>query len=274
MPERNLLARQTAYGLAAGLLVGLVVGFFVTNGLNRQEQERLQAELTRARAGGGGAAQSNSSAPAGGQNASAPAGAENSFPTLTDDQIKTAVARADADPSDAELQRKAGQALYYYAMQTGNASILPEVARLLKRAHELDPKDYQTNVLAGNAHFLVARGGGGDARTLTEARKLYEQALAAKSDDVVVRTSLGLTYFYDRPPDAQRAIKEFRRALQQEPRHEMPLQSLAAALIETGELTEAERRLGELEAVNKSNPELANLRAQLEQKKNAAKESR
>jgi tetratricopeptide (TPR) repeat protein len=264
MPERIFFTRQTAYGLAAGLLVGLVVGFFVTNGINRREHERLRAELTRAQAG---------SAPPGARSNAAPNG-EDPFSSITDEQLKNAVARADASPSDAELQRKAGQALYYYVMQTGNASILPEVARLLKRAHELDPKDYQTNVLAGNAHFLVARGGGGDSRTLAEARRLYEQALAARSDDVVVRTSLGLTYFYDRPPDAPRAIREFRRALAQEPRNEMPLQSLAAALIETGELAEAERRLDELESVNKSNSELANLRAQLEQKKNAAKESR
>ena len=54
----------------------------------------------------------------------------------------------------------------------------------------------------------------------------------------------------------------------------MPLQSLAAALIDAGELQEAERRLSELEAVNKSNQELANLRAQLEQKKNAGGEKR
>jgi tetratricopeptide (TPR) repeat protein len=271
MPERNLFTRQTAYGLAAGLLVGFLAGFFLTNSINRREQDKLRAELTRARSG----APEPGASPQGGPNGRRPAAdGEESFPTLTEEQLKQAVARADAAPADAELQRKAGQALYYYAMQTGNASILPEVARLLKRAHELNPKDYQTNVLAGNAHFLVARGGGGDSRTLSEARKLYEQALAARSDDVVVRTSLGLTYFYERPPDAQRAIREFRRALEQEPRHEMPLQSLAAALIETGELAEAERRLDELEAVNKSNQELANLRAQLEQKKNAAKEKR
>ena len=269
MSERNVFTRQTAYGLAAGLLIGFLAGFFLTNSINRKEQDRLRAELTRARSG----APEPGASPTGGQNFPTPPADGEGFPTLTDEQLKLAVARADAAPTDVELQRKAGQALYYYAMQTGNASILPEVARLLKRAHELSPKDYQTNVLAGNAHFLVARGGG-DLRTLPEARKLYEQALSAKPDDVVVRTSLGLTYFYDRPPDARRAIREFRRALQDDPRHEMPLQSLAAALIEAGELEEAERRLGELETVNKLNQELANLRAQLEQKKNAAGEKR
>lgn len=269
MPERNLLTRQIFYGFAAGILTGLVAGFFLTNSLNRKEHERLRAEMTRSRSGGGPEA----AATPGGTAASANGTLEESLQNLSEQDLKNAVARADASPSDPELQRQAGKVLYFYVMRTGNASILPEVARLLKRAHDLDPKDYQTNVLAGNAHFLVARGAG-DMSALPEARRLYEQALASKPDDVVVRTSLGLTYFYDRPPDARRAIREFRRALQDDPRHEMPLQSLAAALIDAGELAEAERRLSELESVNKSNQELANLRAQLEQKKNAAGEKR
>ena len=52
----------------------------------------------------------------------------------------------------------------------------------------------------------------------------------------------------------------------------MAVQSLAAALIETGGFEEAGRRLDELERLNASNAELPNLRAQLEQKRNAAKE--
>ena len=91
---------------------------------------------------------------------------------------------------------------------------------------------------------------------------------------MVVRTSLGLTYFYGKPPDARRAMTEYRRALKTDPRQELALQSLAAALIETGDFAEAETRLGELEKVNSSNSELARLRAQLEQRKNAAKGAR
>ena len=54
----------------------------------------------------------------------------------------------------------------------------------------------------------------------------------------------------------------------------MPLQSIAAALIEAGDFDEAGKRLNDLEQVNPRNPELANLRAQLEQKRNAAKEGK
>jgi tetratricopeptide (TPR) repeat protein len=266
MAENTPVNAKIIIIFVVGILLGFLVGFALANNINRQEQDKQNAELARLRAGGG--AKEGQAA----EKAQAPAGnGEKSFPTLTDEQLKNAVSKADASPADAELQRKVGQALYVYAWQSGNSSILPDVARILKRAHEADPKNYQTTVMAGDAHFLIARRDG-DTKPLREARKLYEQALAAKPDDVVVRTSFGLTYFYDQPPDPQRAIREYRRALQNDPRQEMPLQNLADALIETGNFEEAEKRLGELESVNSSNQELGNLRAHLEQRRNAAKE--
>ena len=274
MPESSSLNTKVFMVGAACLVLGFVGGFFLANGLNRQEQDRLRAEVTTLKAGGPAANATNSTQPnERSQPQQAQASGDDSFPKLTDEQLANAVSKADASPADAELQRKVGQALYVYAWQTGNASILPDVARILKRAHELDPKDYKTTVMAGDVQFLIARSGG-DTRPLAEARRLYEAALAAKPDDAVVRTSLGLTYFYDAPPDPQRAIREYRRALQADPRQEMPLQSLAAALVETGSFDEAGRRLDELEKLNPSNRELPNLRAQLEQKRNASREGR
>ncbi|HEX3557868.1 MAG TPA: tetratricopeptide repeat protein [Pyrinomonadaceae bacterium] len=254
-----------------GTLLGFVVGFALANGINRTEQDRLRAQVAQARAGvevkPAGADDKSQGKP---QNAS---GGDDSIPTLTDEQLRSGIARADASPGDLELQRKTGQGLFYYVMKTGKTSVLPDVARILKRVHDADPKDYQSTVLAGNAHFLVARGGG-DAHMLGEARKLYEQALVTNPNDMIVRTSFGLTYFYDKPPDTTRAMREFRRVLQAEPRNEMALQSLASALIETGDFDEAEKRLDELGQVNSQNQELSNLRAQLEQKRNAAKEKK
>ncbi len=251
-----------------GVVLGFLAGFFLANGINREEQLKLRGELAAARArpevaqGGGSAGKA--------QQASAP-GADGSFPTLTDEQLGNAIKQADADPSNIEIQNKVGQALYFYAWEKGNAQILPEVARILKRAHALDPKNYRTTVIAGDAHFLLANRDG-DAATLGEARKFYEAALASQPGDAQVRTNLGRTYFFDKPPNPQRAVAEYRRALQTDPRQELALQSLAAALIETGGLEEAARRLEELEKANSSNTELPGLRAQLEQKRNAAKE--
>ena len=267
MPDNPTINARTLAVGAACLVAGFLAGFFLANGINREEQEKLRGELATARAGGAAQGGGSSGKP---QTASAPGG-DGSFPTLTDEQLGNAVRQADADPSNAELQNKVGQALYFYAWEKGNAQILPDVARILKRAHALDPKNYRTTVIAGDAHFLIA-GRDGDAAALGEARKFYEAALASQPDDAQVRTNFGRTFFFDKPPNPQRAIGEYRRALQSDPRQELALQSLAAALIETGGLEEAARRLDELEKANPSNPELPGLRAQLEQKRNAAEE--
>jgi tetratricopeptide (TPR) repeat protein len=266
MPHNPSLNKRVLIVGALGVVLGFLAGFFLANGINREEQDKLRAELATARAGGaeqGGAADKV-------QTGSKPGG-DDSFPTLTDEQLTNAVKQADADPSNAELQHKVGQALYFYAWEKGNAQILPDVARILKRAHTLDPKNYRTTVIAGDAHFLIATQSG-DARTLGEARRFYEAALALQPDDSQVRTNLGRTYFFDKPANPQRAISEYRRALKSDPRQELTLQSLAAALIETGALDEAARHLDELEKVSPANKELSGLRTQLEQKRNAAKE--
>jgi tetratricopeptide (TPR) repeat protein len=272
MPESSSPNSKVFIAGAACLILGFAAGFFLANGLNRQEQDRLRAEVTNLKAGVP-PANGTDPAPPADRGRPTQASGEDSFPRLTDEQLANAVSKADAAPADAELQRKVGQALYVYAWQENKASILPDVARILKRAHELDPEDYKTTVMAGDAQFLIARSGG-DKKPLGEARKLYEAALAAKPDDAIVRTSFGLTYFYDTPSDPQRAIREYRRALQADPQQEMSLQSLAAALVETGAFDEASKRLDELEKVNALNRELPNLRAQLEQRRNAAKEGR
>ena len=257
MAEEKFLSAHKVLVFAAGLILGLVLGFVLTNHLNRRELEQARAE----------AAARPAPQPA------APTGASelDGLPNLTDEQLRDAVARADAAPSDAGLQRVAGQALYFYAMNRGKTFVLPDAARILRRAYEADPKDYSTAVLAGNANLFLARSENDPAR-LAEARRFYEAALAAKPDDVNARTSLGLTYYFATPPDPRRAIREYRRALETDPRSEFALQSLVAALIEAGELEDAERRLAELEGAAAPSPELANLRAQLEQKRNAAKE--
>src|SRR5205085_1012813 len=175
MTEKSSVNTKVVLIFLIGAVLGFVVGFALANGVNRQEQDRLRAEVAHAQSAG-----PSKSADVGEKPQTQARDDDDSFPTLTDDQLKNAVEKADANPDDAELQ-----------------------------------------------------------------------------------TKVGLTYFYDKPPDTQRAVREYRRALQSDPRQEMALQSLAAALIESGNLDEAERHLGELEQVNPSNRELPSLRAQL-----------
>ena len=100
MSEQNFFTRQTVYGLAAGLLLGFLAGFFLTNSINRKEQDKLRAELTRARSG----APEPGATPTGGQGFPTPPADGEDLPTLTDEQLKLAVARDDAEPTDVELQ--------------------------------------------------------------------------------------------------------------------------------------------------------------------------
>lgn len=250
--------------LLVGIAAGFAIGFAFANTVNRNEQDKLRVELTRLRAGAttNGDASKNA--------APASSAADASRETLTDEEIRAKIAQGDANPDDTEYQRNLGRGLYLYAMNFGKPELMTDVVRLLKRVHEADPKDDNAVILLGNAFFLM--GQNGDATRFDEARVFYQKALELKPSDVYARTALGLTYYFDRPSDPARAIKEYRQSIAREPRHEMTLQGLAAALIATGELDEAQKRLDELQSVNGSNAELPNLRAQLAQKQNASQQ--
>jgi tetratricopeptide (TPR) repeat protein len=249
-----------------GLIAGCVIGFFFANSVNRKELEELRAEAARARSNSGRQPQQQQQGGSANGNATNAAGA--SMPTEA--EMRDLIAKADASSTDTDYQRKVGQGVYMYALSTSNAALMPEAVRLLKRAHEADPKNYETIVLVGNS--LFAWGQAADASKFGEARVYYNKALASKPDDTNVHTLLGMTYFFGQPSDPERAIKEYRKSLATEPRHEMALQSLASALIATGALAEAQKRIEELQTVNSANAALSNLRAQLAQAKNAAKE--
>ena len=256
--------KQKIIYLVIGVALGFAVGFSLANGINRGEQDKLRAELARLRAGTEKSAASQSQT-------EPPASGDDSIPTLSEEQLRNAVARADANPADAKLQQMSGQALYVYAREKEQPAILPDVVRILKRAHEADAKNLTTTTMLGDALYLQAQTTG-ETKHLAEARAYYRQALAQKPGEAYVHTSLGLTYFSDKPSDPRAAIREYRKALEINPRHEATLQSMVAALAAADEIGEAEKSLRQLEEVNPSNPELANLRAQIAQRKNAVGE--
>jgi tetratricopeptide (TPR) repeat protein len=257
--------QKILYALA-GLLAGCAIGFFFANSVNLKEIEKLRGEVARARNNAGTTQPQQGAGRSADGNASGAPGGE----MPSEDEIRDLIAKADASRDDADFQRKVGQGVYMYALSTGQPALMPEAVRLLKRAHEADPKNYETTVLLGNSLFALAQVT--DASKFAEARVYYNKALATKPDDTNVQTLLGMTYFFGQPSDPERAIREYRKSLAAEPRQEMALQSLAAALIATGAHAEAQKRIEELQAVNPANAALSNLRAQLAQAKNAAKE--
>lgn len=244
----------------AGLVAGFAFGFLFSNTVNRQELESLRGEMSRARSAASTQPAATSPDTSGVQTKD----------SLTEEELRTVIAKADAAPRDVGMQQKVGQGLYLYAMRFGKPELLPEAVRILKRAHEADTKNYDTTVALGNALFDAGQRGA--PAKFREARAYYEKALATRPNDVNVRTDLGLTYYFDTPSDPRRAINEYRKSLALAPRHEMTLQNLTAALIATGELEEARGRIAELQSINAQNPALTDLRAQLAQQRNAAKE--
>jgi tetratricopeptide (TPR) repeat protein len=248
--------------LVVGLVLGFAVGFFFTNNIDRKAIDSLNGEVARLKA----SAPKEKSATNSATN-SATGSPDNSKGQLTEEELRKAIAKGDSAPKDAALQRKLGHGLYLYAINFHNPAILPDAVRMLKRAHDADPKDFETTTLLGNA--LFDWGQASDPAHIAEARTYFQKALEIKPDNAEARTSLGLTYYFDKPADPARAIKEYRKSLVVNPRHEMTLQSLAAALITTGELVEAQKRIDELQGVNPSNAALTDLRGQLAQKTNA-----
>lgn len=255
-----MLKNKLLYALL-GLVVGFAGGFYFANRANRSEFDRL-----RAAAATHNGANTNSTTTT--DTRGAGTGATTDKTSLSDEELQNVIAKADAAPANLDLQRKVGQGLYLYATQFDKPDLLPDALRILKRAQTAAPQDYDLLVALGNVEFDLARAT--DPTHFKEARAYYTKALAQHPDDINVRTDMGLTYFFDSPSDPRRAIQEYRRSLAQDPRHEMTLQNLAAALIATGELAEAEQHLTELQSVNAANPALADLRAQLAQKRNVA----
>lgn len=191
------------------------------------------------------------------------ANANTSGQAISEKEIREAIQTTDARAGDIDLQKRFGLALYAYVNQTRDPRFLPDAVRFLKRAVEADPKDLSTTVSLGNALFDL--GQLGEPARFNEARQYYEKALELNPKDVSVRTDLGLTYYYGEPSDPQSAIREYRKSLEIDARHEQTLQNLATALIKTGNRKEAEKIIETLRSVNPQNPALPDLETLLAQ---------
>jgi tetratricopeptide (TPR) repeat protein len=236
---RNLLL------LGAGLLAGFIFGFFLANSTGRRDG------VAATEAGVAGASTANTG------------GEKSSAQQLSEKEIRDAIQTTEARPEDIELQKRFGMALYAYANQTRDPRFLPDAVRFLKRAADANPNDRSTMVSLANALFDL--GQLGDAARFSEARGYYQKALELDPKDVNVRTDLGLTYYFGEPSDPQSAIREYRRSLEIDPRHEQTLQNLATALIKTGNGKEAQKTIQTLRDVNPKNAALTDLEALLAQ---------
>ena len=74
-----------------------------------------------------------------------------------------------------------------------------------------------------------------------------------------------MTFFLQNPPEYDKAIAEFQKSLQANPRHEKTLQFLVQAFLKQGKTQEAETYLAKLKEINPKTPSLNEIEAQMAQ---------
>jgi tetratricopeptide (TPR) repeat protein len=227
MTKQNLL-----FGII-GLLLGLVIGFMFANSVNKGAIAVSQPSASQTGGLPVGHPDVNSTG-----NGSAGAVPE----------VQAAIEKAKAEPNNFDAQVKAAE-LYYRIKR------FDEAIDYLTRANKLNSNDRDTIVHLGDANF--------EAEKYDEAEKWYTDALAKKPDDVDVRTDLGLSFMFREPPDYDRAIAEFKHSLSIDPNHPQTLQNLTVAYTKKGDTQNASATLSKLEAIDKSNPALSKLRADI-----------
>lgn len=216
------------------VLIAFAGGFLLANALNRSELIKITAENERLK---------NTS-----QQPTNPNEQE-----LSVEEIKQKIAQADQNPDNFDFQKNLGIGLYRYATVKQNPELLLDVERLLKRAYDKNPKDQEVLVFYGNTLFDIGYAKKDNAK-FEQARKIYTEALAQQPKDVDIQTDFGLTYFYETPPQDEKAIAELKKTLAIKPTHERSLQYLAQIYARQNKAAESEKYLAELRKVNPKNP--------------------
>lgn len=223
-----------------GILAGFTAGFLVANALNRNEIESAKAEASALR-----------NAPPSKPN-------KQSKMELSKEELQAKIAEADKNADNFRYQKTLGMALYTYAAMKQDSNLLQDVARLLERAHKLNPDDYDVLVSLGNVRFDLGQVKK-DEKLNLEARDLYGKALEKNGRDVSVRTDLGLTFLLNTTPQPEKAIKELNAALALDPKNEKALQYITQAYVDAGDRQNARKYLKELKEVDPQNPSVAEL---------------
>lgn len=215
---------------ATGILVGILGGYFLTNWYN----ESIVGEIS----------------PTGGQVSSAVAATQTS---LSADEIRQLIKRADDAPQNLVFQKEVGISLYRYGASVEDSAIVTEAIRLLERVYDSNPTDRETLVSLGNSHFDIGYFKK-DNQSFEKARKYYNEALEIQTADPDVRVDLGLTFALQNPPAFDKAIAEYEVALRTAPNHQRTLQMMTDALLTTGRKTDAATFLDRLKAANPTHP--------------------
>ncbi|HLL75177.1 MAG TPA: tetratricopeptide repeat protein [Pyrinomonadaceae bacterium] len=211
-----------------GIGFGLFFGFLFASWAN----QRATAPAPRA-AGEAGQAQSNAAA----------------NPEQLRAAAEGAAKRARENQNDFGAQMDAAETAY-------RAERFDDSLGFLLRANELQPDNLNPVVALGHVNA--------DAGNYKAAEKWFTAALAKSPDDADVRADLGRVLLLQNPPEYDRAIAEFQRALKVDGRHEPSLQFLSFAYAQKGNVAEARSTLARLEQANPNNQVIPRLREEIE----------
>ncbi|MFQ3582069.1 MAG: tetratricopeptide repeat protein [Chloracidobacterium sp.] len=264
---------STAVALAIACLVtGFFIGFAYTNSRNR-EFIREQAEKARAEAFS-----------ASGRPGGVPAGDSPDDAIHRNPNVETAIAEAASKRGDFDTQTKLGfflaengripearecfeaavklrpedwQALAILGRLLAAESKYPEAIARFEAAYKLQPNNGQVVVGLANALF--------DAKRYEDAQKWYEKALTFMPKDVNVITDLGLTYYFRRPQQLDKAMDYFKQSLSIDPNHTLTIQNYAVALLDANRPEEAKPLVAKLEQLAPQNDMLPAIKQRLAQ---------
>lgn len=233
------MKKETFLTLVIGILIGCIVGFVFANYANRNQTAGAPAPASSAL----------TSATPPPLDLSVRQSETSNIPKEKQTEIQEAEKTASDNPQSFDAQMQVA-ALYNEVKSYG------EVFEHLTLANRLRPDNTEAMVALGNAYFMT--------ENFPEAEKWYAAALARKPDDADVRSDLANTFYFRQPPDFERAVSEYERALAINPKHEIALQNLTAALTRKSDTKAARTTLARLEQVNPKNAALAKLRGDLE----------
>lgn len=234
-----------------GIVLGILLGFFFANSGWVTPSPAVNGRGTSAPAQAPplDPQRSNGPLPPGHPSVNDSTGDDRSGGAASSEQVQAAMDNADRNPKDFDAQMMAAATFY-------RAAALDKATIYLERALKLKPND--PDALTGMGHTKY------DTGDFVGAATYYEKVLAQRPQDADVRTDFGNTYARRAKPDYDRAIAEYRKALEIDPQQEQALENLASALLRKGDKTAARTTLDRLAAVNPSNPAIASLRSNLD----------
>jgi tetratricopeptide (TPR) repeat protein len=230
----------------AGVAVGFLVGFIAANAISQQTPSDRASKPAQAASRGGASDIDESSGgqlPPGHPDVGGASGGGSAASTCAPAQA--AMEQADSNPSDFAAQAEAGKVFY-------KLNDYDKAELYLARALDLNPTDFGALKAMGDTKY--------DRGDYAAAATFYERALAINPKDPDVRTDYGNTFALRQPPDLDRAVAEYQKAVNANPDHEMGWYFLATASVEKKDKATARKALARLEAINPQNSSLPSLR--------------